>query len=276
MGNAFSAVVEAQKRDEVNTVVADVMNTFLLRFLVHYKNRIVVKYTGNHDNRSTVISCVPRQLHQCPALDIPLISGVICKQRDWVKSWADRYVVVRNEADNYRIDYYSTWTLLKKEPHVLKGSIYPIGYYIESFLSDSELAGFSGAHVIKLSPLNSKKRPWYLKFKTVEERDLWQKVLVMATQQSKSNFANQGTARARCNEMLTDVHVARAYFNAYRDVRLRYGLCGNFKISGTEVEALSELTVKIIGYEVTNNVCNSVADAVLRETVSVSWLDICL
>lgn len=270
MGNAFSSVVEAQKRDEVNTVVADVMNTFLLRFLVHYKNRIVVKYAGHHDDRSTIISCVPRQLHQCPALEIPLISGVISKQRDWVKSWAERYVVVRNEADNYRIDYYSTWSLIRKEPRVLKGSIYPIGYYIESFLSDSELTSLSGTYCIKLSPLNSKKRPWYLRFKSQEEKDLWQKVLVVATQQSKSNFANQGTSRARSNELLTDLHVARAYFNAYRDVRLRYGLCGNFKITGTEVEALSELTVKIIGYEVTNNVCNSVADAVLRETVSVS------
>ena len=77
--------------------------------------------------------------------------------------------------------------------------------------------------------------------------------------------------RERSNEQSEDIHIARAYFNAYRDVRLRYGLCGNFKIDGSECEALSDLTVKIIGYEVTNNVCNSIADATLRETISVLY-----
>lgn len=100
--------------------------------------------------------------------------------------------------------------------------------------------------------------------------ELWHKVLIVATQESKSNFNNNAINRGHSNEQTADIYVARAYFNAYRDVRLRYGLCGNFKIVGTEVEALSELTVKIIGYEVTNTVCNSIADATLRETISVS------
>lgn len=53
-------------------------------------------------------------------------------------------------------------------------------------------------------------------------------------------------------------------------MRLRYGLCGDFKIVGDEVEALAELTTSIVGYEVTNNICNSITDAGLRETVTSS------
>lgn len=162
MGNAFSEVVQLQKKEEVNIVIADVMNTFLLRFLIHYKNRIVMKYTGSIDSNNTIISNTTKQLHQCPLIDVPLISGYISKQRYWLKSWSDRYVIIRNKADNYRIDYYSNW---KNPPdkNILKGSIYPVGYYIESFLSDSEKESLNGIFCIKLSPLSTKKRPWYLK-----------------------------------------------------------------------------------------------------------------
>ena len=164
MGNAFSNVVKSQKKEEVNNVIADVMNCFLLRFIVHYKNRIVVKYTGPVDSRLTFPPLAKKLLSQCPAVDVPLLSGVVGKQREWFKSWANRYIIIRNEADNFRIDYYdASETSLSPPASALKGSIHPVGYYIESFLSDSEKYNLKDCYCIKLSPLNSKKSPWYLK-----------------------------------------------------------------------------------------------------------------
>ena len=102
--------------------------------------------------------------------------------------------------------------------------------------------------------------------------ETWRKVLTLATVESKLNFSNsysthlsERTEKRSGNE---DMHVARAYYYAFRDVRLRYGLCGNFKIDGSEVDALSELTVKIIGYEVSNALSSSIPDGMSRDTIS--------
>lgn len=100
MGNAFSSAVTAQKREEVNAVIADVMNCFLLRFLVHYKYYILTKYVNIfEDEQSTKY-----RLAQAPAMDAPLCEGIIGKQRDWIKSWAERYVIVRNEVDIFSLN----------------------------------------------------------------------------------------------------------------------------------------------------------------------------
>ena len=171
MGNAFSSVVTSQKKEDVNSVIADVMNCFLLRFLVHYKHRIISKYAAFTKSLPNFVP-PPTELKTCPRISTPLKSGVISKQRVWIKSWSDRYFVIRNEADNYRIDYYrhyggsSASTL--PPPSALKGSIYPVGYYIESFLSDSEVKALDSYHHIKLSSLNPNKGPWYLKVNTLQ------------------------------------------------------------------------------------------------------------
>ena len=162
MGNSFSTIVKNQKQEEINCVIADVMNCFLLRFLVHYKHRIISKYAGYSPSMPDLIP-PQRQLLSCPPVDVPLMKGIIGKQRDWLKSWADRYVVVCNEAQNYRIDYYRNSQQIPPPASALRGSIFPVGYYIESFLSDSEMQALRLHHCIKLSPLNPKKRPWYLK-----------------------------------------------------------------------------------------------------------------
>lgn len=163
MGNSFSQAATEQKKQEVNNVIADIMNCFLLRFIAHYKNRIICRYIGSADRFRK--NAEAKQLSVCPPIDIPLITGIIGKQREWLKSWANRAVVICNEADNFRIDYYLPQLPVSKRTY--RGSIYPVGYYIEAFLSDSEAAKMKDMHCIKLSSLSSNKRPWYLRVSLV-------------------------------------------------------------------------------------------------------------
>ena len=104
-------------------------------------------------------------------------------------------------------------------------------------------------------------------FQTEAEREQWLRVLSVVTQESKSFFSSDfmlsraaeatGTGGGAVSHSQTprteavpaptdnsnpaELYMAHAFYAAYRDVRLRYGLCGSFKVAGSEGRPFNDL-----------------------------------
>ena len=106
------------------------------------------------------------QLKAAPVASDVLYSGLLTKRGGSVSSWKERFFLILNEKDNYRIEYKDDKT---KE---LKGIIHPGGYRVYEF-SEDDIHEQGGDFGFKLEPDNSHKRTWYFRCKNETERQEW-------------------------------------------------------------------------------------------------------
>ena len=145
------------------------------------------------------------------------------------KGWKSRYFVAMNEADNFRIDYF------EKEGGKKKGTIHCCGY--EALAYSEEDTATHGQFGVKIVPDDDRRRTWWLKCETEEEKDEWLKVFTTA-----------------CNKAKPPVHedpiIAEAFKGAYRSVRWHYGFYGWYRCVYSEGEQLGALCGEIVMREV--------------------------
>lgn len=183
------------------------------------------------------------------------------------KSWKNRFFVALNEADNFRIDYFES------EGGKLKGSMNLCGYSAQHYSAD-EAKEHGSEFGIKLVPWDDRRRTWWLKCTSEEDRSDWMNVFRTACYKSHAPL-NQ------------DPLIAKAFKTAYRATRWSYGYYGWYTISGTEGEQLGGLVYDILERELLREVYDGIpagptryavissirksVDAAVTAAVSAAW-----
>jgi len=149
-----------------------------------------------------------------------------------------RYFIVKNEADNYRIEYY------EKEEGKLKGTIPPCGYEVVA-LSEEERKSH-GDLTLKFQHWDERRRVWFIKCLKEEEKQEWIDTL---------NYCGK---RASPDSGQTDPLIKSAFERAMRVLRWRFwiwGLC-----VGTEAEQLAYLLNEIVTRDLLGEIINDIPD----------------
>lgn len=76
-----------------------------------------------------------RILTDAPLASYPLKRGTLYKRSDWVRKWSERVIVINNEAQNFRVDYYTP------KGKRVRGHLNLAGY---TLLEDEEVVASSG------------------------------------------------------------------------------------------------------------------------------------
>jgi len=233
MGNAFNNPLDESKQARMNEIITDVLGVFAKEFPLHYKDALIAKIKEELQPEEPD----ERLLPDAPTPDYEFKSGILTKRGDVVKNWKQRYFVATNAADNFRIDYF------EKEGGKLKGSVNCCGYSVEDF-NELEVIDM-GQFGIKIVPYDSRRRTWYLKAETEEEKNEWVKVFKNACSKARP---------PRDKDSL----IAHAFDGAYRAVRWHYGYYGWYSYSFSEAEQLGELVSSILYRELISGVIDGI------------------
>lgn len=227
--------------ERMQEVISDVVGHFAKEFPLHYKDSLiaVIKRDSMPEEEDE------RDLPDCPVPDYVLKSGIIQKKGDINKGWKSRYFVAMNEADNFRIDYF------EKEGGKKKGSIECCGFDAQTYTEEDTAT--HGQFGVKIVPHDDRRRTWWLKCETEEEKDEWLKVFTNAC--NKSNPA-----------IHKDEVVAAAFKGAYRSVRWHYGFYGYYRCTFSEGEQLGLLCSEIVMREVVRAAIDEIPEGPTKNT----------
>jgi len=171
----------------------------------------------------------------------------LIKRGDTVKSWKNRFFVALNQADNFRVDYFES------EGGKLKGSIQLCGYRPQHYTAD-EAKEQNAEFGLKLVPWDDRRRVWWLKCASEEERSDWMNIF-----QTSCYKANPPINK--------DELVSSAFKVAYRATRWSYGYYGWYSITGTEAEQLGLLVSEILDRELLSEVYNNIPTSPTKSAV---------
>lgn len=157
----------------------------------------------------------------------------------------ERHFIALNEADNFRIEY---WTAAKDAGGKKKGEIQCAGYYVERCDEITDEFG------IKLKPWSSRRRTWHMICDTSESREEWIRTFQNATWRS--------SAPSDPNPL-----IASAFTTAYEAVRWKYGFWGWYWGWGTEAERLADLISDVLAREVVDAAISTIADSPASGTI---------
>lgn len=241
MGNAMNNPMNEQRVERMQEVISDVVGQFSKEFPLHYKDALIakIKEEGQPEEEDE------RKLPDCPTPDYEIKSGTINKKGDINKGWKTRHFIALNEADNFRIDYYD------KEGGKKKGSIQCCGYEALAFTEEDTTT--HGQFGIKIVPDDDRRRIWWLKCETEEEKDEWLKVFTNAC--SKANPPEH-----------EDPVIVKAFAGAYRAVRWHYGFYGWYRNVFSEGEQLGALCSEIVMREVVRAALDEVPEGPAKST----------
>lgn len=241
MGNALNNPMNEHRIERMQEVISDVVGHFAKEFPMHYKDALI----EHIKNGAAPEPEDERQLPDCPIPDYELKSGTMQKKGDINKGWKSRFFVAMNEADNFRIDYY------EKEGGKKKGSIECCGF--EALAYTEEDTATHGQFGVKIVPDDDRRRTWWLKCETEEEKDEWLKILTNA-----------------CDKANPPVHedevIAAAFKGAYRSVRWHYGFYGWYRCVFGEGEQLGSLCSEIVMREVVRAALDEVPEGPAKST----------
>lgn len=241
MGNALNNPMNEHRVERMQEVISDVVGHFAKEFPMHYKDALIAKIKEQAQPEEED----ERELPDAPIADYELKSGTMQKKGDINKGWKVRHFVALNEADNFRIDYFD------KEGGKKKGSINCCGFEAMAFSEEDTTA--HGQFGVKLVPDDDRRRVWWLKCETEEDKDEWIKVFTNACQKAKPQV----------NE---DEVVAAAFRGAYRSVRWHYGFYGWYRCVFSEGEQLGSLCSEIVMREVVRAALDEVPEGPAKST----------
>jgi hypothetical protein len=243
MGASFSNPIDEAKQTRMKEIIQEVVGVFAKNFPLAYKDALIRKIKReaqpqDEDNKYLISPPVP---------DFELKKGMMFKRGDTVKSWKNRYFVALNQADNFRVDYFES------EGGKLKGSIQCCGYRPQHYTPE-ESKEHNAEFGLKLVPWDDRRRTWWLKCATEEERSDWMNVFQTSCYK----------ARPPVNK---DELVSSAFAVAYRATRWSYGYYGWYSITGTEAEQLGLLVSEILDRELLSEVYNNIPSSPTKTAV---------
>lgn len=241
MGNAMNNPMNEHRIERMQEVISDVVGHFAKEFPMHYKDALIAKIKEDAQPEEED----ERQLPDAPVADYELKSGTMQKKGDINKGWKSRFFVAMNEADNFRIDYF------EKEGGKKKGSINCCGFEALAFTEEDTTT--HGQFGVKIVPDDERRRTWWLKCETEEEKDEWLKVFTTACSKAKP-------------QVHEDEVVAAAFRGAYRSVRWHYGFYGWYRCVFSEGEQLGALCSEIVMREVVRAALDEVPEGPAKNT----------
>lgn len=209
--------------DDINRIAKEVLDVFVPIYIKSYSLLLIEKLKAEADGAAPS----RLQLRTPPIPDEPIHEGWMTKLGAVKKNWKRRYFVATNEKDNFRI-YYFAKEEEKADPGKKKGEIQPCGYKVKPLDKEEEKAEF-GENALTLAP-RGRRRQWFVRCDTPEERKTWEGVLKYATD----------NAHAPLND---DPVMAGAFQRAYRMTRWRLGVWGWYTYDRTEDEQLAQMIV---------------------------------
>jgi hypothetical protein len=235
MGAAFSNPIDDAKQARIREIIQEVVGVFAKNFPLAFKDALIQKIKDEAQPQEED----DKKLTTPPIPDFELKKGMMMKRGDAHKNWKNRHFVALNTADNYRVDYFES------EGGKLKGSIQCCGYRPQRYTAE-EAKEHSAEFGLKLVPWDDRRRTWYMKCSSEEERADWMNVFQTACYK----------ARPPCDK---DPLIAQAFKVAYRATRWSYGYYGWYSVYCTEVECLGQFVTDILERELLNEVYNGIA-----------------
>ena len=242
MGNAMNNPMNEERVERMQEIISDVVGEFSKEFPLHYKDCLIAKIKQDEMPEEED----ERKLPDAPVPDTELKAGTMMKRGDINKGWKSRYFVAMNAADNFRIDYF------EKEGGKKKGSIQCCGFEAMAFTEED--TNTHGQFGIKIVPDDDRRRTWWLKCESEEEKDEWLKVFTTACDKADPPHHE--------NEV-----VAAAFKRAYRATRWHYGFYGWYRCVLAEGEQLGALCSEIVMREVVRAALDEVPEGPTKSTV---------
>lgn len=248
---------------EIQRVANEIMNTFLKIYTKQYTIGFIKKCKTEAGAGSLDWDSIQRwdfQLQDAPLESNILKEGMATKKGALRKNWKARFMVATNAADNWDVKYYPT-EADKGNPKKLKGTIQLCGYKVEKVdgkeappadeKKEEETAEAAkegdadaipeepeeetgvdfgpGEFGIKLVP-RGRRRTWFLKFETEEERDEWANTLSVGAKKASPPLNKDPVLRS-------------AFMQAYRQTRWELGVWGWYSVDATEEEMMAMMIV---------------------------------
>lgn len=176
------------------------------------------------------------------------------KRGDSTHSWKERFFVIRNDEDNYRVDYYDG----KDEGGKLKGSIYLSDYEVADF-AEEEIAS-EGRLGIKMVPRTDKekRRTWYVRMLPTSdeaERQMWKKAFETCCYKAKP-------------PQDPDFAIAKSFTVALNKTRVDLGLGYEKRAFGTEAERLANMVISLVHSKVLDQVIAAIPDGPAKKVAT--------
>lgn len=262
MGVGASNPIDDATQERINNRIQEILKTFSVEFSKAYTQAVLRKAKSDLNPETSYLDEL--KLEPAPIASAPLKSGVLNKRGEVVKNWKNRYFVIHNEKDNWRVDYHDG----TNESGKLKGSIFCAGYSAYEF--DRDDIAEHGEPGIKLVPWSWRRRTWYMKCADDKEREEW-----------------LGAFRTACYKAEPphdeDECIASAFNVALRNTRWKCWIWSWYWPAGDEGERLGELVLDVLDREIINDIINGIVEGpaksitvdLIRKTIGTSVKSAC-
>lgn len=245
MGNKASG--QTFPTDAVIAECVRACNVFGPLFVKAYSIALVRKlqreHDLEHDGAERVMNKEGYRLERPPTATEPMEKAYVTKLGEIKKNWKRRFFVATEEADNFVV-YYFEREADASNPAKAKGCIHPCGYIVRS--ATPEVDGKDiGDTALCLEPLD-RKRTWYLRFDSADERAAWKQVL-------------QYTALHCQAPLSSDPALAEAFKQAFARSRRQLGLHGYYVLDRSEQEQLGVLAAQACESNVLRSIYDSLS-----------------
>lgn len=243
MGATFSNPIDDEKQARMKEIIQEVVGVFSKAFPLAYKDALIaqVKADAQPSEDSKFL------LSQPPIPDFPLKTGTMTKRGDSHKSWKVRHFIAYNKADNFKVDYFES------EGGKQKGTVSLCGYRPQHF-SAEEAKENATEFGLKLVPHDSRRRVWYFKCASEDDRSDWMNVL------------QTGCYKA-APPLNKDPLIATAFAVAFRATRWNYGYYGYYSINCTETETLSQFVTDVLERELLRDVYDNIQSGPGKQSI---------
>lgn len=243
MGAELSNPISDQQRQEMQDIIQEVVGTFSKVFPIKYKDALIAKLKEEAQPEDPVAY----QLLEPPIPTEPLRIGQLTKRGDIMKNWKKRFFTVRNQSDNYVVEYGSA------ESSGLKGTINCCGYRVRDF--DDEETKSMGEFGMKLVPYDDRRRTWYFRADNEEELREWKSIFSIA-------------CRKASPPMNPDETIRKAFIAAYNATKRKYWEVWIYDVAGDEGEMLGGMVSQILNYKLLRRIIDDLPESPMRSKVA--------
>mmetsp|Transcript_3878 Transcript_3878/g.12640 ORF Transcript_3878/g.12640 Transcript_3878/m.12640 type:complete len:596 (+) Transcript_3878:84-1871(+) len=232
----FSNPLEATK-DRIQERLSEIVAIFASEFPEQYKTVLIKKLREDKGGDDWAY-----QLREASPPDWDLQAGLLTKKGASIfarSKWQERYFVVKNEAENFRIYYWKSETFFNlgvKPSDWIDGCGYDVEEEEEEG-DDSKKDQTPPSLRWKLTPYDDKLRVWYLEAKSAEDKAKWMDTMKAACW------------KARSPRDPDDV-VHDAFDRAFRETRRKCGEYGHFSYHFDEPQTLGSFMFKVVEREI--------------------------
>ncbi|KAJ8603496.1 hypothetical protein CTAYLR_005102 [Chrysophaeum taylorii] len=245
MGAGFSNPLDDATRQRMQDRITEILKVFSEQFVLCYKDALISKIKEEALEEASSYELLEAE---APSYDIK--SGTLTKRGGFHHHWQHRFIVMKNEADNFRMFYYEK----EDQLHKPRGWIDGCGYQVKEMDAHDAKAKGAKGFAWMLEPHDDRQRVWFLAVDTEEERERWMSEM------------RTSCWKARSPRDPDDV-IHDAFKAAYRNTRWYCHEWGWYSYTNSEPEMLGALVYRVIEREMLGDVYRKIPSGLLYHKI---------